>query len=282
MIVKPSKHRSYNSDMNSIQFNIKQIYALSSGRETPEDWALWYQQKENAQNNSKKASADAIPMMMRRRMSDLSKLAVQVAVGLSQIESVDFIVFSSQHGELQRTIHLLQDIVAGEDASPTAFSLSVHNTASGLFTIATEQAVPASSLAGGQDSFHYALIEAALYLGENPNKTVLVVDFDAPLPSPYCSFEHFFVAPYALGLVLRAGSDIHITRKAFSSNASNASKNTLPQALQWYAHWLTQKGHLTIKSADQKWDWTMLDIPKTFGEACRAQASEAPEHRDTI
>lgn len=241
--------------MNAIQFNIQQLYALSAGLEKPEDWAAWFEQKQTPA--SLEIPTQAIPAMMRRRMSNLSKLAVQVAALLSKSESIDFIVFSSQHGELPRTITLLLDILAGRDASPTAFSMSVHNTASGLFTIATQNAVPATSIAGGADSFHYAFIEAAAYLAQYPNNTVLVVHFDAPLPPPYCVFENVQTPPYALGLVLRAGCDLQMSFQAVSDKVSpsDLSKNRYPHALQWYAHWLDEKDHFSITSTQKKWCW---------------------------
>ena len=194
--------------------------------------------------------------MMRRRMSEVSQLAVQVAMELSQNESIDFIVFSSQHGELQRTLVLLEEILKGEPASPTAFSLSVHNTASALFTIACQKTVPASALSAGIDSFHYALTEAGIYLNEKPNHTVLLVDFDAPLPSPYSPFQGVSAPPYAVGLLLEAGQKYTLTRQA-SSHRSSATTipQRQPQGIAVYENILQQKESFTFHSPKQTWHW---------------------------
>ncbi len=78
-------------------------------------------------------------------MSEVSKLAVQVAMDITVEENIDYIIFTSQHGELKTTLELLVSCAKGEPLSPTAFSQSVHNTASGLFTITTKRETPSTS-----------------------------------------------------------------------------------------------------------------------------------------
>lgn len=238
--------------MSSIQFNIQRLYALSPGLENPESWTVW--QKDQCQWPQEAAApvASAIPAMMRRRMSPLSKIVVQVAATLSADEDIAYSVFSSRHGELQRTLQLLQEILAGEPASPTAFSQSVHNTAAGLFTIATKKPIPATSLAGGADGFHYALLEAFIYLNQHPDKKVLVVDFDAPLPDVYAQFEPYTTAPYAIGMVLQAGDQIQIQR---SVPTTEVDHTVLPQALEFYRQWLGKNADFEMLSARQHWSW---------------------------
>ncbi|WP_407331328.1 beta-ketoacyl synthase chain length factor [Enterovibrio sp. 27052020O] len=238
--------------MSSIQFNLRSLTALSPGLENQDDWANWCHNGYQWPTDSGMPPTSAIPAMMRRRMSNISKLAVQIAAQLTQHDSVNFAVFSSRHGELQRTITLLTDILAGEEASPTAFSQSVHNTAAGLFTIATKQAVPATSLSGGEDSFHYALTEAAIYLAENPTHKVLIIDFDAPLPAPYTPFEIHHLPPYALGMVVEQGEQITVSRKSMPEDRSEAA---LPQALAFYAKCLNLEPEFSIQSARQRWQW---------------------------
>lgn len=90
---------------------------------------------------------DAIPKTHRRRMSTLSKMAVQTALEVTESERPDFLVFCSQHGELSRTRELLTSIVERTELSPTSFSQSVHNASAGLYTIVTSSGAPATSLA---------------------------------------------------------------------------------------------------------------------------------------
>ncbi|WP_371975498.1 beta-ketoacyl synthase chain length factor [Enterovibrio norvegicus] len=249
--------------MSSIQFNLQRLNALSPGLENTEAWENWCQKNHAWPADVPVPRTDAIPAMMKRRMSPISKLAVQVATELSRDEHIDFVVFSSRHGELQRTVTLLKDIQLGEPASPTAFSQSVHNTAAGLFTIATKTPVPATSLAAGEDTFHCALTEAAIYLSEHPEHRVLVIDFDAPVPEPYGEFEQQVFKPYALGLLLTKGDDICIERRPIhDANATDTQEKDLPQGLAFYSQWLDQRTHFEIESARQSWRWHIKQVEK--------------------
>ncbi|MBE1276915.1 beta-ketoacyl synthase chain length factor [Enterovibrio baiacu] len=249
--------------MSSIQFNLQRLNALSPGLENTEAWESWCQQNHAWPEDAPAPRADAIPAMMKRRMSPISKLAVQVATELSRDEHIDFVVFSSRHGELQRTVTLLRDIQMGEPASPTAFSQSVHNTAAGLFTIATKTPVPATSLAAGEDTFHCALTEAAIYLSEHPEHRVLVIDFDAPIPEPYDAFEQQAFQPYALGLLLTKGDEIRIERHPMNGvNGGDTQEKALPQGLAFYAHWLQSNTRFDIESTRQSWRWHIKQVEK--------------------
>ncbi|MFL7010686.1 3-oxoacyl-ACP synthase [Enterovibrio norvegicus] len=249
--------------MSSIQFNLQRLNALSPGLENTEAWENWCQRNHAWPEGAPAPRTDAIPAMMKRRMSPISKLAVQVATELSRAEHIDFVVFSSRHGELQRTATLLRDIQMGEPASPTAFSQSVHNTAAGLFTIATKTPVPATSLAAGEDTFHCALTEATIYLSEHPEHRVLVIDFDAPTPEPYDAFEQQAFQPYALGLLLTKGDDIRIDRHPMNGiNGGDTQEKDLPQGLAFYSQWLDQRTLFEIESTRQSWRWHIKQAEK--------------------
>jgi hypothetical protein len=146
-------------------------------------------------------------------MSFLSKLAVQNALMLTGDVEPDYIIFSSRHGELVRTASLLQDILRGEDASPTVFSQSVHNTAASHYTIISKKPVPVTSIGAGENSLGAALIEAGAYLALQPEHTILVVDFDDPLPEPYDQLLQVSHPGYALGLLLTGGDALQISIK---------------------------------------------------------------------
>lgn len=231
-----------------LSLNINAWMANSSGLSTPQDWQAWADKQNWPENGD--IDASAIPAMMRRRMSTLSKLAVQTAVSLLQRNDIDYIVFSSRHGELHRSIKLVSDILAGEEASPMAFSQSVHNTAAGLATIATKQPIPLTSIAAGDNTFQSALLDAWLYLAENPHHKVLLVDFDEPLPPHYQTFETMDYLGFSLGLILSAGEQ-------FSMTAYPAENDTaiLPQGLSFLRQFLTGQTQWIIQAPRQNWVW---------------------------
>lgn len=232
-------------------FNIIDWHAISAGIDTKAAWQQW-QEANFTWPEGEKAPVDKIPAMARRRMSSLSKLAVQTALTLVQEQDIDYLIFASRHGELTRTCALLENIVKGEDASPMAFSQSVHNTAAGLFTITAKKAISVTSIAAGENTFHSALIEAAAYLSDNSNDKVLLVDFDEPLPSHYQEFEQQEYQGYAFGLILNAGSEYSL-----QWNNKPANKhNEMPHGLQCISKLVGSHSQWMIESSLTQWTWT--------------------------
>src|SRR5690606_29723508 len=114
-----------------LSFSLQASQALSPGLVDERDWQEW------AQWGQWPAAAPfpatpLLPMMMARRLSQGSRLAVQVGLSLLARHPVDYAIFVSRHGELARSVTLLQALAARQALSPTDFSMSVHNTAAGL------------------------------------------------------------------------------------------------------------------------------------------------------
>lgn len=237
--------------MDFINFNIRKWFALCPGAEMIKHWETLAEKESICLGVSDETPVDLIPPMMRRRMSSLSKLALQTAAQLSVDDDIDYIVFASRHGELTRTVKLLEDIIGGGDASPILFSQSVHNTAAGLFTIACKQAKSVCSLAAGENTLHSAFIEASCYLQENPLDTVLVVNFDEALPEPYQQYEKQQYQGFALGFLLESGEEFKVTAlKQFQEN-----ENPLPQAFSCIDYLINKTKSTVILGQKNSWHW---------------------------
>ncbi|NIY91002.1 beta-ketoacyl synthase chain length factor [Vibrio diazotrophicus] len=236
------------NQLHLVSFNIDAWSANSLGIQELAAWEQWSQTHQWPEDET--IESGLIPPMMRRRMSPLSKLAVQTAIHLLQQEPIDYLVFSSRHGELHRSAELIKNILAGEEASPMNFSQSVHNTAAGLTTIATKKAIPVTSIAAGENTFHSALIEAWLYLKQYPSAKVLLVDFDQPLPEDYSVYEDKQFKGYALGLILSAGNTWQVAQCKKS-----ASITPLPQALCFLTNYLCKQSHWIIEGERTSWEW---------------------------
>lgn len=258
--------------MSTIAFHIEQWHALSPGFETPDAWKNWDNTQSHALGEQSTCATHLIPAMMRRRMSSLSKIALQTALELqqSQNQPFDYLVFSSRHGELPRTVEILQQVLQGEEASPMAFSQSVHNTSAGLFTIANKSPIPATSLAGCESSLHHALIEAYAYLNDNPDHRVLVIDFDAPLPEPYDIYEASPTPPlYALGLVLRAGNTTHIHWQPQANEVAKLKQ--APQTLNIIKQLACEASDWQVDDHRNCWQWQRTVQPAGSNQNVVAQ-----------
>ncbi|VTP60563.1 Uncharacterised protein [Serratia rubidaea] len=119
---------------------------------------------------------------------------------------MDLAIFTSRHGELERTHKILQHLHQKQPLSPTDFAMSVHNTAAGWLTIIAKNTLPTTSLAAGEDSFQQGMIEAQGVLASGAATRVLLVDFDGALPEVYQPFVALTAGPMRWRCCWRRGS----------------------------------------------------------------------------
>ena len=176
------------------------------------DWLILDSQTQSINGTLAQEEVQKIPMMSARRMSKGCRAAVEVATSLMKKHSVDSLVFSSRHGDLNRSEKIFSNLANNADISPTDFSMSVHNAASAMTSIQQKFHGPVTSIAAGTDSLHSALIEA-LSLLDAGKKKVLVVDFESSLPEILGGAleEEARTDPYALGLVLSNGNGLNVS-----------------------------------------------------------------------
>jgi hypothetical protein len=222
-------------------------------------WSFWSPEKREPQDWPGIAAVSETPPMVaaqipaahRRRMSTLSKMAVQVALEATASAPPDFVVFCSQHGELSRTRELLRSIVERVELSPASFSQSVHNTAAGLYTIVTGSRAPATSLAAGAASFAYGWLEAEAFIAEHRAQRVLLVSYDEPLPEEYRCYSDAEQRLYALALVLGAGEGPRAVELKTHGRVEEDERRPLaPLFMAWF---LGSQAALDVTASGQRW-----------------------------
>lgn len=134
-----------------------------------------------------------IPLMIRRRLTPLAKIvfcAIRQCMEMNQsIPSV----FSSTHGELAKSFAMMEMIEQGEEISPTTFSLAVHNSIAGLFSMVFQNNAESTVIAPGEEGIIAALLEVMGMLQEGEEE-VLLVYYDEPIV-PFYPYQ-----PYRLTL----------------------------------------------------------------------------------
>lgn len=147
----------------------------------------------------------SIPKSLQRRLSPLAKIVFQTIAPCIDIGEQIPAVFCSSHGEIVRSLSMLQTMKIGEELSPTAFSLSVHNAIAGLFSIAFDNRQEITTLAPGQDGIASGFIEA-LGLLQEKHSEVFLVFYDEPVPEffPIAPFQLNPPSPYVLAIKLAA------------------------------------------------------------------------------
>jgi len=186
-----------------------------------QDWTFWRSGNEAAEV----ADTAPLPVLLRRRVSALGRQALAAGWRVMPEPTPRF-VFSSRHGEYDRTLRLLETLVTEGEVSPAEFGLSVHHSLAGLLSIAKGNRRGHTAIAAGCDSFGYGLLEAAACLAEKPSEPVLLVHYDEPLPAPYGEvIEGDEQEPVALALALNttAGTTLSIDAEPLERGQDNPS-----------------------------------------------------------
>ncbi|MEP3244209.1 MAG: beta-ketoacyl synthase chain length factor [Sneathiella sp.] len=147
-----------------------------------------------------------IPASTRRRLNNFGLHAAQLA--FDKIENEPLIVFASRYGDVERSLRILGEISQGEPLSPMNFSLSVHNAVPGVLSIAWKLTEMQSVISAGRDTFVMGLTEAFSLLKSHPQKPVLFLYLDLPLPSVFSEFENSQEKIGACALLLHSGDRV--------------------------------------------------------------------------
>ena len=216
----------------------------------PTGWASHWR-RPGAELLGGEPDSKSIPAMHRRRMSRLSRMALAAALDAASGQTVDYSIFCSQHGEINRTSALLLSITQGIELSPSAFSQSVHNTASGLFTVIAKSNAPSNSIASGANTFAYGWLDAQAYLARNPSHRVMLVDFDEVIPDEYQPYSDQVISDHALALVLTVADTggINIAR------TPPGEEERLPQGPLFLAWEQSDTAALSLTTEEQGWRW---------------------------
>lgn len=197
----------------------------------------------------------SVPKMLQRRLSPLAKAVFHAADHCIKAGEQLPTVFSSTHGEIGKSFRMLKTIEADEDLSPTAFSLSVHNAISGLFSIVYGNRQESTVIAPGMEGIAAAFIEAAGMLGEGRDEVLLVL-YDEALPDffPFAPFKLNTDAPCALALRIAAAGPGLAMRFCRSPKARDDGEQ--PVQLLAFAKFLASGDEsLTLGNHQHSWSW---------------------------
>jgi len=164
----------------------------------------------------------------RRRAPATVKMALQVATeacDMAHVNASDLpCVFASSHGDTEISDYMCAELAQPQPAlSPTRFHNSVHNAASGYWTIATHCMQPSNAITAGEHSFGAGLLEAAVLLQDAPHTLLVAYDMATPaMLLPLCPIPQAF----AVALVLSGEAGSQSLMKLYCSPSSNNVQHT--------------------------------------------------------
>lgn len=140
--------------------------------------------------------------MFKRRLSQVSKMTVQVVHELLPVREDTGMVFLSFRGEIARQYKINRMLIEEGDISPAAFSLSVFNTPAAAASIAFNLTAGYSAIYPAGDRFADGFLIGAAPVLCGDREEILLVYADERCPPEYgglCPLNH---EPLAFGIIL--------------------------------------------------------------------------------
>lgn len=239
-----------------IEFSVVDWSAWAPGLTSKEQWQAWARAPALPQGDDTPALAE-VPAMQRRRIERLGRMAIQAACWCEQPDDAGQVplVFASRHGDVARSMELLDSLGADHGMSPTAFGLSVHNAVAALYSIARGHRGNYLALAAGRATVEAACLEAYGLLADGAAE-VRVIVYESPLPPVYAGFADE-PDPYYAWCWRLARADRPGTRLSLGWGAADADSpaSVLPHGLDALRFLLAGDPALTLAADGQQWTW---------------------------
>ncbi len=212
------------------------LYAMkpacwAPGLNCDEDWKEWLAGRRSIDESDAMPPLSFTPPLFRRRLSQLSRMTVQVVHDALELAGLGDCVresgetvgsgtgavgsdatsiaglkqaFVSFRGELARQLSINRTLIEEHDVLPAAFSLSVFNTPMALASIACKLKGGYSVLYPSDASFADAFKTAVAPLLCGDEERLLFVYADERIPDEYASFRPPEAEPLAFAFLLSA------------------------------------------------------------------------------
>ena len=229
-------------------FGIARWQAWAPGVDGPDAWSDWIAGTARP-DPAAQPDVSYLPPLLRRRLDRSGRMALATAWPCAEGHGSLRLVFGSRHGALDRTLGLLTALTKHETLSPTDFSLSVHNSNAGLWSIARGDRAAATALAAGADTLGMSLMEGAAMIAEGA-EAVLVCYADDRAPPPYADFvaEESSRLPFAVSLLITQPQDSPMCCRLMQDDAPATEA---PEAA--LMRFLTEDAGTSVLGVDQPW-----------------------------
>ena len=189
--------------MSAGQIFIARFSAWAPGLLNAAEWNEWAEGLREMRSSGEAPEITFTDSMFRRRLSQLSKMTIQVVHKLLPLKEDTKMIFSSFRGEISRQYQINKTQIEENALMPAAFSLSVFNAPPALASIALGLKGGYTALYPGENSFYSALdaAEAALLAGTAEELVFIYADEEIPP-----EYSHLISgspkAPFAFALLL--------------------------------------------------------------------------------
>ncbi len=147
------------------------------------DWSIW---SPNAQDNEK-PDIKHIPLMTRRRFSQLTSMVAKVGSSLVCKDEQIPIFFFSNFSEINKHYEMTSLILETGDTSPALFSFSTFNASAAQFSILNKNHSSVLAMSSQNRAVETALIMANVHLQVHNVQKALILIGEEAVPQAYKS-----------------------------------------------------------------------------------------------
>ena len=188
--------------MLNSEINITRFSAWAPGINSSDEWYEWAAGKREIESSGKSPDIAFTDPIFRRRLSQISKMTIQVVHDILPVEEGTKLFFISFRGELARQYQTNRMLIEENSLMPAAFSLSVFNAPAALATMAFGLKGGYCATYPGNGSFTAGLAaaEAALLYGDG--KEIVFIYADEEVLENYREVCGEYSPPLAFALLL--------------------------------------------------------------------------------
>ncbi|GBU28125.1 hypothetical protein R84B8_01683 [Treponema sp. R8-4-B8] len=166
---------------------ISRLCAWAPGIENSSAWDEWAQGKRKFSVSAKGPEITFTDSLFRRRLSQISRMTVQVVHDILPVKEDTKMFFVSFRGELTRQYQINKMLIEDKALMPAAFSLSVFNAPAALASIALGLKGGYSALYPGNNSFTASLLAAQAEFLSGAQEELIFIYADEQAPPEYIS-----------------------------------------------------------------------------------------------
>lgn len=207
------------------------------GLEPDGNWTEWFDAVPELDNPGATPPLSHVDTMFKRRLSQLTRMTIQVGHEALAGQPPMKITFSSVHGEIRQQFKITERLLADGEVSPAHFSLSVFNTPVAALSITEKNAEGYTACYPGPDAFAEGLADAAAGILAGLEDRRLFISADEQIPDVYTEISALPSIPHALALVLsrtNQGGMIPLSLETLGQYRVSPSATTqLPPALRF-------------------------------------------------
>jgi len=194
-------------------------------------FSSWTPPSENIYESPAISFTDA---MFRRRLSQLSKMTIQVVHDLLPVEQGTKLFFLSFRGEITKQFSVNRMVIEENTASPAAFSFSVFNTPIALASMAFGLKGGYSVIFPGNDSFITGLKTAQAALLSGTENELVFVYADEAVPKEFAGIALEDSSPFAFAILLKRNNEPgFVPLSLIKKSGKDSAKSFLNQLLSY-------------------------------------------------